>query len=427
MYTAASSRYRLGSQRAQRRGVVLVLAVFAVALLVVLAVAIGAVVRVELLTSRLSLDRIQGLYLAEAGVDVARALLMYDDQNVDALTDTWGPASELLLDQPQPLGAGSFRLRVHDACGRIDINEADYDLLFRLTNSPVAAASIIDWRDRGDAPLPDGAEAEHYAALPNPYTPRNAPFQSVGELMLVRGVTPEIFFGTPEQPGLWEFVTVQSLSPNTNAAGEQRVNLNEFTAWDNEAFREMIMARLGFALTMYEANEIFRGLAELKALGLEGYASFSQLASAAGLDYEKIAQIADEVTLESGLEVSGKVNVNTASLAALAALPGSSPGVAEAVVASRQGAPFQSRSEVADLLLEACAGPEQFLQMLGWVTTKSATFIVESSGRGDAARASRTIRALVRRVRDVVVVDRQVEQDWPMPPPAETAMQVARR
>src|SRR5574340_24612 len=119
----------------RQRGVVLILAIFAVVLLSVLAVGISAAVRSELRASHLSLERMQGLFLAEAAIRQARAVLLYDDQKLDALSDPWGPDCLRPLDVPRAYGEGFWFASIEDACGRININEADPETLFRLTRA----------------------------------------------------------------------------------------------------------------------------------------------------------------------------------------------------------------------------------------------------------------------------------------------------
>ncbi len=400
------------------RGVVLILAVFAVVLLTVLAVGITAAVRVELLASRTSLNRVQSLFLAEAGLHEARAILLYDDATNDSLLDAWGPLCEHPLDIPQEMGAGLYRVRVHDACGRLNINELDHVTLIQLTGDPEVAAAIIDWRDAGNMARPAGAEADYYAALPQPYVPRNGPFQTLGELLLVRGVTPGLFFGDEERPGLADVLTVESFSPNTDARGQRRTGLNEFRNWSEARFREQMMEKLGGVISMYETEQIWHGFAALASVG-EEYTSLSQLATVAGLDPAAIAKLADLVDVEPGLRARGKVNVNTARAEVLAALPGSSPAIAEAIIARREEGPFLSRSEVAELLLIQENGRDALLQMIDHVTTKSSSFIVESMGWTETGRAYRAVRALVRREPEAVTLVCQAEEDWPLPPLGE--------
>ena len=394
----------------------LILAILAVVLLAALAVGITAVARVELMASRSALRRMQALFLAEAGLQEARSVLMYDDQNVDTLKDPWGPECEDPLDAPRQYGDGYYRVRVYDACARININTADQETLFRLTGDPMLAAAIIDWRDAGDMPSAEGAEREYYLSLRHPYLPRNGPFQTLGELLLVRGMTPQLlYFSDGSRPPLSDLLTVHSLALNTDANGGTRVNLNSFRNWSEQAFRDYILRKLGNVLTEYDANQIW-----LAMNGLPGqvYTSVGQLVTAAGLSFDKVAGIVDLVTADNSLLGAGKVNVNTAPIEVLAALPGSSATVAMDIVARRQQAPFTSLGEVAQLLLSEQDGPQVFAGMIDWLTTKSSMFIVESMGYTPEGGV-RTIRALVRRDADAVSVVQEVEQDWPMAPLGE--------
>ncbi len=427
MYIRPSCQYRPASRDCGRRGVVLILAVFAVTLLAMLAVAITAAVRVELLASRTSLDRTQALFLAEAGLNQARAILLYDDRAADTLLDQWGPWAERPLDLPHELPSGFYRVRVHDACGRIDVNEADYDTLLRLTGDPVAAASVQDWRDRGEGLTPEGAESADYAGLSYPYIPRDAPFQTPGELLLVRGVTPQMYFGSEERMGLTDLITVDSESPNTAPDGNARVGLNEFRNWNVEAFRDTVNNRLGSLFLMYEPQVIFEGLDKLTDMGQSGYTSLAQLRSVAGLDWGTIANLIDYVSIEPGREVRGKVNLNTAAFEVIGALPGGSYEVAQAIVARRNEQPFRSLGEVVELLVDLTDGPNVFEQMIDHITTRSSCFLVESMGWTDAGHTHRTLTALLRRRPEEVLVIRQAEQDWPLPPLEEDTWVIGRR
>jgi len=429
MSTRASYLCRRVKAADGERGVVLVLAVFAVVLLTVLAVGITAAVRVELMAARASTERMQGLYLAEAGINQARAVLVYDDQGLDTLLEAWGPEAEEPLDLPEEMAGGLYRVRVHDACGRIDINEADLETLARLTGDLNVAAAIIDWRDEGEAVTGEGAEADFYQSLPYPYLPRDAPFQSPGELLLVRGVTPEMFYGTKDRVGLADLITVESLSPNKTANGDMRVNLNEFGSWNEPSFQQWVMLKLGSVINQYDAGEkgIMGGLEELRKQGISGYTSLAQLATAAHLDYDKIAQLIDLVTVESAAVLRGRVNANTAPQEVIAALPGSSVIIAQSMIERREQAPFLTLGEVVTFLVEQPNGPAVFEQMIDHVTTKSSSFLIESMGWAATGRSHRTLTALVRRQPDSVTVVRQAEQDWPMPPPAEAIALAARR
>ena len=62
------------------------------------------------------------------------------------------------------------------------------------------ADAILDWLDPDDEPRELGCEVEYYSGLSPPYAPKNGPVDTVEELLLVRGVTPQLLFGCRHQP-----------------------------------------------------------------------------------------------------------------------------------------------------------------------------------------------------------------------------------
>ncbi len=123
------------------------------------------------------------------------------------------------------LGTGRFSYRITDEEARLNLNRMSPEQLHRLLTElgverearDVIVDSIQDWRDANEEHRLNGAESDYYLALPVPYRSKNADFDSVEELRQVRGVTPQVFYGAAEKPGLVEYLTV---------AGSGRVNLN---------------------------------------------------------------------------------------------------------------------------------------------------------------------------------------------------------
>jgi len=73
------------------------------------------------------------------------------------------------------------------------------------------AEAIVDWLDGDDEPRGGlGAEASYYESLEVPFTIKNGPMDSIEELLMIRGITPEVYFGDPENeiPPLYELLTV---------------------------------------------------------------------------------------------------------------------------------------------------------------------------------------------------------------------------
>ncbi len=112
--------------------------------------------------------------------------------------------------------------------------------------------AILDWIDSDEEARAGGAESSTYEALAVPYSARNAPMQSIDELLQVQGVTPQLFYGedanrngrmdpneddgaesppTDDQDGtldfgLRDYLTVSSRERNIQTTGEQKINLN---------------------------------------------------------------------------------------------------------------------------------------------------------------------------------------------------------
>ena len=89
-----------------------------------------------------------------------------------------------------------------DETAKIDLNAASEILLRGLfTNvggaDPDATVrlvdAVMDWRDADDLRRPNGAEAADYVAAGSKVVPANAPFETIGEVSRVLGMTPAIY------------------------------------------------------------------------------------------------------------------------------------------------------------------------------------------------------------------------------------------
>lgn len=89
--------------------------------------------------------------------------------------------------------------------------------------------SILDWLDPGDTVRPNGAEIEYYEKLRVPYRPKNGFFETPEELLMVRGVTADLFYGHDDMPGLRDVITVFALTRDEDDHVGQ-VNLRTTTA-----------------------------------------------------------------------------------------------------------------------------------------------------------------------------------------------------
>lgn len=146
-------------------------------------------------------------------------------------------------------GGYEQRFGATDEGGKLNINsmiqldqtgEALYNALMKLPNmSPDVADAIVDWVDADEVKRPAGAENGEYGSLPSPYKAKNGPLNSLDELLLVQGVTPEMLYGGDTnrngvfddgEPGTdrgWsDYLTVYGRELNVDRDGTVRTYLN---------------------------------------------------------------------------------------------------------------------------------------------------------------------------------------------------------
>jgi competence ComEA-like helix-hairpin-helix protein len=359
--------------------------------LVGLVAALAPVVRVDVRAAGQEGEALQARYLARAGVALAVAVLERDDPGVDGPEDEWATLGTAGQEEFQ-LGPGWFRVEVIDASSRIDLNRADRATLLRLPGIDEATVDeILAWRGSGVAPGQEPSEepvagsGADYEGLASPYRLKGAPFDSVEELLLVQGVTPSLLYGPRDGSGSLEEVPwidllfVDAWSPNEDAEGQARVDLNAATA---DEFEEAS----GGDLRPEQARAI------VQWRGRSGpFASLADLLSVPGVPEAAIRSLIDHATLESGPRLIGRVNVNTASVEALETLLGVTTDVAERIVERRDTeGDIQNVGDLLDL------GEDAFRSIVDRVTTKSAVFVVRARGELENG-AYQAVEAWVRR------------------------------
>ncbi len=220
-------------------GTVLILVLWALGLLTVFAVHIGARVQQKIhLLSRL--DKRARLHLtAVGGVQKARAVF-HTDLKINGSSN---PAQKKRIRFNNPdqfhnvkIGRGTYTVSYQDYTDGVDfsvkrygfvdeerkinINKADAPVLKRLipdvTGMPEEEAeslanAIVDWRKWGHSEIVEFYSDEYYENLEFPYEEKKADFETPPELLLVKGMTKDIY------DKLSDFVTIY---------GEGKVNIN---------------------------------------------------------------------------------------------------------------------------------------------------------------------------------------------------------
>ncbi len=170
----------------------------------------------------------------------------------------------------EKLGQGSYRVQLVDETGKINLNRASEETLQTVFTNlgveeprrSVLVDSILDWRDEDDLHRTNGAESDYYLSLSPSYTAKNGPFDTVEELMWVRGVTPELFYGDKDENGgpavpLKEIFTVDSPTDRINLRTASAEVIHALTGIPLEKARSFVEQRK-------KMSE--KGLADLLAL-----------------------------------------------------------------------------------------------------------------------------------------------------------------
>jgi len=139
------------------------------------------------------------------------------------LTDTRGDKRWRVDGVPTTIESDgvSVTLTIQDESGKVDLNAAPRDVFVRLFqsagSSPDAAATmadrILDWREANNLAHLNGSTDADYRASGSKFHPRHGPFQSVAELKMVLGMTPELF--DQLQPALTVYSQSQQINRQT--------------------------------------------------------------------------------------------------------------------------------------------------------------------------------------------------------------------
>jgi general secretion pathway protein K len=250
------------------RGLVLMSVLWVVLVVSFVSFALAAAVRAEVASASNSFDSERALFMARSAAEV----MFLNLQKPDTLRGS--PIQKEGDSYVVPFDSGQARVQFASEGDRIDLNMADDKVLGAMfdslgidgTSRDELVDCILDWRDPDDVPRLYGAEVTDYGQVfldRGQRLPRNAPFENMEEVALVKHMTPEIYFGRVE------------IDPVTNM-------------------------------------------------------------------YHKTPGLRDIATVRSG---SSTVNVNTASIAVLAALPAVGRTLAETIAAERQQKPFTDISD----------------------------------------------------------------------------------
>jgi len=424
-------------------GTVLIVTIWVVLVLAGLALAFAGSVRVSATVSANHVASLQAECIATGAMEYVRAKLSTANQTETASSPTTDSYEALQVGQGYFWVLHSnlendreFEYGLTDEAGKINLNSASQETLLKLPGMTAElAASIIDWRDEDSDVTAGGAEDEYYLLQPQAYHCKNAPLETVNEVLLIKGASEDLLYGEDTNlngildehendgdqsdpsdnrngrldGGFYHYVTVYSTEANTDAQGNSRVNVNDSRT------RGELQKALQEATTADRALEIMNQVSTNPS-----YTNILDFYFRTGLTFEEFSSIVDRITTSAAQTLPGLVNVNTAPKEVLMCLPGLEESDAEALLSYRSSnSKLDSIAWVAKVLDRPKA-----VAIGSYLTTRSYQYsadIVSLSGNG---RAYKRYKAVIdtREAPRVVYWKALTHFGWPLDPDIVAAL-----
>jgi general secretion pathway protein K len=166
------------------------------AALAAIAFSLSSTVRSETDRTSTSIDGLRAYYLAQGGVERASLELLWRANNQAPGLIPRG-ATEVNYVFP----SGNVRVEIIPETAKLDVNHSPVQDLYRLAlalgvepgHAQEIAVAIDDWR----RPSPQGSPFDgYYSSLKPSFRAPHASIQEIEEVLLVKGITPDIYYGT---------------------------------------------------------------------------------------------------------------------------------------------------------------------------------------------------------------------------------------
>lgn len=312
-------------------GIALFLVLWVLTLLSVIVGEFCHAMRTEVNITRNFKEETQSYYIATAGVNRAIAELIRNE--VVPQTATYSDTEEeeeeeeirwrVNTDIPAIyFGDGQFKVKIGNESGKVNINKADERLLKMMLNGfdledsdkDVIVDSILDWRDKNSLHRLNGAEDDYYRSLSEPYECKDDDFDCIEELLLIRGMNAEIFYG-----GLRDMITVyqgkdsryKRAGRRTKRADSNKININAASLPMLRSLPQMT-DDLVQDIIEYRKEDDFKSLTEL--LPIVGPDVYRAIVPCITLQTSPYFTIKSEGTVEGGQTYQGvqaMVEINT--------------------------------------------------------------------------------------------------------------------
>jgi type II secretory pathway component PulK len=381
----------------RQRGSVFVMAVAVLAGLVAILASLAAThqVAVQAESNRLHADRAR--LAAESGLQRSLAVLQSIaagtgagqsvGQGVVTLNDEWAQFGQVGSERFM-VGATSFRIQIIDLAARVNLSSANQFQLERMPMTSEQIDSLLDFREAGFETRPEGAKDNYYNNLTEGYNTKLRTFDSLDELLQVKGFTPRALYepqtdvvnpatiiqgSTDRQLTIADLSTVYSYSQELNPLGEAKIAINA----GDQATRLARLIQAGFPPQV------------AAQIAGQNWPSMGQLLLQVQLQGELLQLALDNLTSSAAPRRAGSINLNTATEAVLNTLPGITPDIAQAIN-QRQSQGFASLGEIVTI---PGVTSEVLAQCVDLLTVTSDTFLVRILGT--SGRSTYALEAVV--------------------------------
>ena len=210
------------SPKNRQRGVALLMVMLLIFAMAVIVTAFAYTMKVEGRLATRTQSESEMEWMGRSGIEMAKWVLSLSrqipgEQTYDGLNQFWaggvGPTN--IADNPfegvsltdVPLGDGTISIEIVDAERYININSIAtrnpqlLELILQLcgagaSDSADVSSAIRDWIDpNDDAAMGGGAESDFYRMLNPPHVAKNGPIDDLSELLKIRGISPQLYWG----------------------------------------------------------------------------------------------------------------------------------------------------------------------------------------------------------------------------------------
>lgn len=299
-----------------------------------------------------------------------------------------------------------------DEGSKLSLNRVGSNTLESLPNMTLDFANaIIDWRDT------NGTMSLNYSTLG--YLPKHSPFETVDELRLVYGATPDLLAGEDinrngildanendengdgvVDQGLLEYMTVYAREPNFHTDGTMLTNVND-QAELRALLQSVLPSRAGqIMVALGYGGGGGRGGQTGGGGAATSYTNLLQFYLQSGMSSTEFGQIYDGITVGSSPYSRGRVNINTAGSTVLTALlvgagvdQSSAASAAQQLVSYRQ----QNPSNLGSIawIVDALGNSSPVIRDLARgdvITTRSFQFTADIAATGPFGRGYRRVK-----------------------------------